>query len=129
MFDYIRNLFSKKDYLLIDSMHSCCYVPKHTFKHFDTMLMEGIEAGRKDKSVRFLWSSHGTRLHINPATVDKACTHGYTRDTKKRVIIPCPYIQQILHANNLPYDWCGRIYLEKTEPVGGSLASFEVVAK
>ena len=129
MFSYIRNIFKKKDYLLIDSMNSCCYVPKHTFKHFEKMLMDGIEAGRKDKSVRFLWSNHGTMLHINPSTVDKACMHGYTRDTQKRVIIPCPYIQQILFSYNLPYDWHGRVYLEQVAAVGGSLASFKVTVR
>ena len=68
-----------------------------------------------ENSLRFVWSRMGGRfvLAVNPTEVEMTQTHGLTRDCGGRVLIPCPYVQQIYQAYGLEPKRCGRVYLKK----------------
>lgn len=103
-----------RHYLLMDGMHSCAYIPKHTYKYLNRLLERRLEENPKaENSLRFVWSRMGGSfvLAVNPEGVDMTQTHGLTRDTAGRILIPCPYIQQIYLAYGLEPEWCGKIYL------------------
>lgn len=105
-----------RHYLLMDGMHSCAYIPKHTYKYLNRLLAKRLEENPKaENSLRFVWSRMGGSfvLAVNPEGVDMTQTHGLTRDTAGRILIPCPYIQQIYLAYGLEPEWCGRVYLEE----------------
>lgn len=105
-----------RHYLLMDGMHSCAYIPRHTYKYLNKLLERQLEEDPKaENSLRFVWSRMGGRyvLVINPDGVDMTSTHGLTRDTGGRILIPCPYMQQIYQAYGLEPERCGRMYLEE----------------
>lgn len=114
-FNILRKLFRARGCrLLMDGTHSCVYVPKRTYRKLMGMLYRSLEEDPKaENSLRFLWTKCGGRwlLIVNPdkGAVPMACTHGLTRDDKGRIIIPCPYMQQILQSYGLPPEWCGRM--------------------
>lgn len=106
----------RRHYLLMDGMHSCAYIPRHTYKYLNKLLERRFEEDPKaENSLRFVWSRMGGRyvLAVNPDGVDMTSTHGLTRDMGGRILIPCPYIQQIYQAYGLEPEWCGRMYLEE----------------
>lgn len=106
----------QRHYLLMDGMHSCAYIPRHTYKYLNKLLERRLEEDSKaENSLRFVWSRMGGRyvLAVNPDGVDMTSTHGLTRDMGGRILIPCPYIQQIYQAYGLEPEWCGRMYLEE----------------
>lgn len=105
-----------RHYLLVDGMHSCAYIPRHTYKYLNKLLERRLEEDPKaENSLRFVWSRMGGRyvLAVNPRDVDMTSTHGLTRDTGGRILIPCPYIQQIYQTYGIEPEWCGRVYLEE----------------
>ena len=107
-----------RHYLLMDGMHSCAYIPGHTYKYLSRLLAKRLEENPKaENSLRFVWSRLGGSfvLAVNPEGVDMTQTHGLTRDTAGKILIPCPYIQQIYQAYGLKPEWCGRLYLRKTD--------------
>lgn len=80
------------------------------------LLVKSLEdAPKAENSLRFVWSRMGGRyvLAVNPDGVDMTSTHGLTRDTGGRILIPCPYIQQIYQTYGLEPEWCGRMYIEE----------------
>ena len=106
----------RRHYLLMDGMHSCAYIPRHTYKYLNRLLEKRLEEDPKaENSLRFVWSRMGGRyvLVINPENAGMAQTHGLTRDTGGRILIPCPYIQQIYQAYGLEPEWCGRMRIEE----------------
>ena len=117
--EIFKMLAGKKYYLLMDGMHSCVYVPKHTYRYLYRLMLKSLDKNSKaENSLRFLWSREQTGkylLTVNPATVEMTRTHGLALDNKKRMIIPCPYIQQIYQSYGLPPEYCGRIYLGKID--------------
>lgn len=123
-------IFGKRHYVLMDGMHSCAYIPKHTYRYFNRLLLKSLDEDRNaENSLRFLWARAGDRylLMINPSDVEMNCTHGLAADTGKRILIPCPYIQQIYHAYGLPPEYCGRMYLKDCLKAGKSIKSFMLV--
>lgn len=106
----------RRHYLLMDGMHSCAYIPKWTYRYMNKLLVKSLEDEPKaENSLRFVWSRMGGMyvLAVNPDGVDMTSTHGLTRDTGGRILIPCPYIQQIYQTYGLKPEWCGRMYLEE----------------
>lgn len=105
-----------RHYLLVDGMHSCAYIPRHTYKYLNKLLERRLgEDPKAENSLRFVWSRMGGRyvLAVNPRDVDMTSTHGLARDTGGRILIPCPYIQQIYQTYGIEPEWCGRVYLEE----------------
>lgn len=124
------NIFGRRHYLLIDGMHSCAYIPRHTYRYLYRKMVKALGKNPEaENSLRFLWSHtpSGYMLAVNPDGVEMTRTHGLTVDSNKRVLIPCPYIQWILHAYGLEPEFCGRIYLEKTDIKG--LAGFKLLKR
>lgn len=106
----------RRHYLLMDGMHSCAYIPKWTYRYMNKLLVKSLEDEPKaENSLRFVWSRMGGRyvLAVNPDGVDMTSTHGLTRDTGGRILIPCPYIQQIYQTYGLEPEWCGRMYIDE----------------
>lgn len=124
---WLKKIFGRRHYLLMDGMHSCVYIPKHTYRYFNRLLLKSLKADSKaENSLRFLWSKMGGRymLIINPGGVDMNMTHGLALDTGSRIIIPCPYIQQIYCAYGLTPDYCGRMYIGEGRKDGNWMKSF-----
>lgn len=112
----LGKIFGKRHYLLTDGMHSCVYIPKHTYAYLNKMLIRSLDADPKgENSLRFVWSrtDKGYILAVNPHNVEMTQTHGLARDCKGRVLIPCPYLQQIYCALGLDPEYCGRVYVDQ----------------
>lgn len=120
----------RRHYLLMDGMHSCAYIPRHTYRMLYGLMCRELERDAKaENSLRFLWSrvrGGGYVLTVNPQGVDMARTNGLATDTGKRVLIPCPYVQQIYQACGFEPEWCGRILLARVRGGGRWLAQFEL---
>lgn len=121
-----------RHYLLFDGTLSCAYIPKHTYRYLNKLLLKSLDRNPKaENSLRFLWSrilhSDQWALSVNPADVEMISTHGLTLDTHHRILIPCPYIQQIYLSLDLQPEWCGRLYLDKLNiDVANSLINFSL---
>lgn len=113
----LRKIWGRRHYLLMDGMHSCVYIPKGTYRYLNRLLEKSLEAdSMAENSLRFLWSKAGGRyvLTINPEGVEMSMTHGLALDSGSRIIIPCPYIQQIYCAYGIDPEYCGRMYIEES---------------
>lgn len=111
-----RMLPGRRHFLLMDGLNSCAYIPKHTYGYLNRLMLKQLECGPEaENSLRFVWSRMGGRfvLAVNPTEVEMTQTHGLTRDCGGRVLIPCPYVQQIYQAYGLEPERCGRVYLKK----------------
>lgn len=111
-----RMMPERRHYLLIDGLNSCAYIPWHTYGYLNRLMLKELERNPEaENSLRFVWSrlGDGYVLAVNPTEVDMARTHGLTRDCMKRVLIPCPYVQQIYQAYGLEPERCGRMYLKE----------------
>ena len=111
-----RMLPERRHYLLMDGLNSCAYIPRHTYSYLNRLMLKELERNQKaENSLRFVWSrlGDGYVLAVNPTEVDMTRTHGLTRDCMNRVLIPCPYVQQIYQAYGLKPEWCGRMYLKE----------------
>lgn len=132
LLDAIKRLFhGRRHFLLMDGTHSCVYVPRRTYRKWMRMLYRSLEADPKaENSLRFLWTVCGGRwlLLINPSKNDvhMACTCGLARDSEGRIIIPCPYIQRMLHAFDLPIGYCGRVRIVFEKPYCGAIAQMRL---
>ena len=120
----IVRLWSRRGhYLLMDGMHSCAYIPRHTYRMLHRTMCRELDRNPKaENSLRFLWSrsaDSGYLLTVNPQGVDMLRTHGLATDTGRRILVPCPYIQQIYQHCGLAPEWCGRVYLERMPQMGG----------
>lgn len=118
----LRRVFrGRRYYLLMDGMHSCAYVPRGTYRKLMRLLYESLERDpRAENSLRFLWTRRGGEwlLLVNPSkdVVLMTCTHGLTRDVKGRVLVPCPYMQQMYAWQGVAPEWCGRMEVRFVEP-------------
>lgn len=104
--------FCRRHYLLMDGMHSCAYLPKHTYRKLMRMLEKSLERDPKaENSLRFVWGRSGGRycVVVNHNDIPMTCTHGLVRDDKGRILIPCPYVQQIYAQYGIEPEWCGRM--------------------
>ena len=111
-----RMLPERRHYLLMDGLNSCAYIPRHTYDYLNRLMLKELERNPKaENSLRFVWSrmGNGYVLAVNPTEVEMTRTHGLTRDCMKRVLIPCPYVQQIYQAYGLEPERCGRMYLKE----------------
>ena len=111
-----RMLPERRHYLLMDGLNSCAYIPRHTYSYLNRLMLKELERNQKaENSLRFVWSrlGDGYVLAVNPTEVDMTRTHGLTRDCMNRVLIPCPYVQQIYQAYGLEPECCGRMYLKE----------------
>ena len=130
-----KALAGKRYYLLMDGMHSCAYIPKNTYRYMNKLMLKSLDKDPKaENSLRFLWTHLNDGrfgLAVNPMNVEMTRTHGLTMDNKKRIIIPCPYIQHIYQAYGLEPEYCGRLYLKKINKKPGAnnflLVLFELV--
>ena len=112
----IKKIFNKRHYLLADGMHSCMYIPKHTYRYLNKRLIKSVKENPKaENSLRFLWIKMSDRYYVavNPENINLNETHGLTLDEGKRIIIPCPYLQQIYAAYQILPEYCGRLYLQE----------------
>ena len=111
-----RMLPERRHYLLTDGLNSCAYIPRHTYGYLNKLMLKELERNHEaENSLRFVWARMGDSyvLAVNPDDVEMTRTHGLTRDCMKRVLIPCPYVQQIYQAYGLEPEWCGRMYLKE----------------
>ena len=111
-----RMLPERRHYLLMDGLNSCAYIPRHTYHYLNRLMLKELEHNMKaENSLRFVWSRMGDKfvLAVNPTEVEMTQTHGLTRDSGGRVLIPCPYVQQIYQTYGLEPERCGRMYLKK----------------
>ena len=121
----------RRHYLLMDGMHSCAYIPRHTYRMLHGMMRRELRRdAMAENSLRFLWSraSDGSYvLTVNPQGVEMLRTHGLATDSGGRVLVACPYVQQVYHAYGKEPEWCGRMYLRRRGQAGGRwLAQFEI---
>lgn len=112
-----RMLPERRHYLLMDGLNSCAYIPRHTYGYLNKLMLKELERNPKkaENSLRFVWARCGGRyvLAINPGEVGMTQMHGLTTDNMKRVLIPCPYVQQIYQAYSLEPERCGKMYLKE----------------
>lgn len=108
----------RRHYLLVDGAHSCVYIPRHTYRMLNKRLLKSLRKNPEaENSLRFLWLKVARRgnycLSVNPDDIDMGKTQGLATDTEKRVIIPCPYLQQMFCDYGLAPDFCGRVYIRE----------------
>ena len=93
----------------MDGMHSCAYIPRHTYRMLYGLMCRELERDAKaENSLRFLWSrvrGGGYVLTVNPQGVDMARTNGLA---------------------GLEPEWCGRMQLARVRGGGRWLAQFEL---
>jgi len=110
----IGRLFSRRHYLLMDGTRSCAYIPRRTYRRLTRLLERSMERDPKaENSLRFVWTRCGGewQLLVNPSkdAAPMICTHGLVKDSGGRILVPCPYLQQIYWVMGLPPEWCGRV--------------------
>ena len=111
-----RMLPGRRHYLLMDGLNSCAYIPRHTYGYLNRLMLKELERNPEaENSLRFVWARMGDSyvLAVNPTEVEMTQTHGLTRDSGGRVIIPCPYVQQIYQAYGLEPERCGRMWIRE----------------
>ena len=118
LFGKLVGLLQNRHYLLMDGLNSCAYIPRHTYGYLNRLMLKELERNPEaENSLRFVWARMGDSyvLAVNPTEVGMTQTHGLTRDSGGRVIIPCPYVQQIYQAYGLDPERCGRMYLKEVK--------------
>jgi len=130
----LSGLFGRRYYLLTDGTHSCVYVPKRTYRRLTRLLERSLERDPKaENSLRFVWTRCGGEwlLIVNPSkdAVPMNCTHGLTRDSDGRILIPCPYVQQIYARFGIEPEWCGRMEAAFKPTRGKAVAAMELKDK
>lgn len=132
-------MFGRRYYLLMDGMHSCAYLPRRTYRKLTRMLEKSLEQDPKaENSLRFLWTrktGHGScdeyLCVVNPDLQGGMmnCTHGLVKDDKGRILIPCPYVQEIYARFGVEPGWCGRVEVRFLPTHGKALAEMVLAIK
>lgn len=113
-----------------DADNACVYLSRPLYRELTRALDKSLARDpAAENSLRFQWASelntHTHLLRVNPRGLSLNLTHGLTRDRSGHILIPCPYLQHILHRLDLPPDYRGPLLLIPA-PDQASIISFTI---